>query len=284
MRSICIKTNTPQIITYISNEIAQLKCEEIQYSINTFSNYDNIILHYSGKDISLFIQTISHILSFTVIDEFEENIFIQLLNRHYCYFGKNEISTILSNCFSVLADDFNELFNKKFNLLQNSFSEYLLENKAIILDGFVTFRLKEYFNVLDTILTEAINIFLIEKEYTDFVSLLREYISEELPLYDIIHLVYSPEDNSISLFDDNYNILPVNKDIQNIKYLSDISFSTNDLVLNTLLSNIPKKLIIHVPNGGINEFISTLILIFNTRTSICSNCKLCCKTNSLHLN
>ena len=61
----------------------------------------------------------------------------------------------------------------------------------------------------------------------------------------------------------------------NAKYLSDISFSSNDYALNALLNLTPKKLIIHVMDGTSDEFINTLKLIFENRYEVCNSCELC---------
>jgi len=50
--------------------------------------------------------------------------------------------------------------------------------------------------------------------------------------------------------------------------LSDISFSNNDYILNTLLSILPSKIIIHLQNNYIDEFINTLALIFENKVEI----------------
>ena len=59
------------------------------------------------------------------------------------------------------------------------------------------------------------------------------------------------------------------------KYLSDISFSNNDYVLNTLLNLIPKKIYIHLIDNNTDEFINTVKLIFENRVKICSDCSIC---------
>ena len=41
----------------------------------------------------------------------------------------------------------------------------------------------------------------------------------------------------------------------NAKYLSDISFSSNDIALNSLLNLLPKKIYIHLVDNKIDEFI-----------------------------
>ena len=59
------------------------------------------------------------------------------------------------------------------------------------------------------------------------------------------------------------------------KYLSDISFSSNDYMLNSLLTLLPRKIYIHLIDNCIDEFINTLNLIFEKRISICTNCNIC---------
>ena len=52
-------------------------------------------------------------------------------------------------------------------------NKYIKENKSIILTGFVSFRLKNYVLELDELIESAVNKFLIDKEYLEFVSLLK---------------------------------------------------------------------------------------------------------------
>ena len=51
----------------------------------------------------------------------------------------------------------------------------------------------------------------------------------------------------------------------NTKYLSDISFSSNDYVLNALLTILPNKIFVHLGNYSPDEFINTLMLIFEDK-------------------
>ena len=99
------------------------------------------------------------------------------------------------------------------------------------------------------------------------------YISSQNSNIDVIHLIYSDE-NSI-LLDKNKNIIPFSEDLLKTKYLSDISFSKNDYILNTLLNLLPKKIYIHIIHNYIDEFINTLSLIFENRVVICKDCDIC---------
>ncbi len=76
------------------------------------------------------------------------------------------------------------------------------------------------------------------------------------------------------LLDDKKDIIEFNNDLVYQKYLSDISFSSNDLALNLLLTLLPQKLYIHVLDEE-DDFINTLKLIFDSRVYICTDCDLC---------
>ena len=47
--------------------------------------------------------------------------------------------------------------------------EYVKENKSLVLDGIVNFRVKEYVKILDNVVDTGVNQYIIEKEYTIFI-------------------------------------------------------------------------------------------------------------------
>lgn len=273
MKSICIKTNNSNLLDYLLNELNYIEIEPIIISSNQFKNYKNIIIHYRGNDDNEFIHELSCILSCLVIDELEENILKNILQKNYFYFNFNERKRILEICFDIFASDFNEIFDKKYNCLIKDFTTYLSDNKSIVLTGFINFRIKDYLSILENIVDEAVNNFVIEKEYFEFVSLLKMYVNSQKSTCNLIHLIYNNE-NSI-LLDENKDIINVSDDIFKAKYLSDISFSSNDYALNTLLTLIPKKIYIHLINNCVDEFIHTLGLIFENRIELCTDCNIC---------
>ena len=273
MKSICIKTNNSNLLNYLLNELDYLEIEPIYISLNEFKNYKNIIVHYRGNDNKKFIHEISCILSCLVIDELEESLLKKIILKNYFYFNYNERKHILDMCFDIFADDFNTYFDKKYNCLISAFEDYLTINKSIVLTGFINFRIKDYMSILEDIVDEAVNTFIIEKEYFEFVSLLKMYISSQPSNCEIVHLIYN---NEISiLLDESKNVINISDDIFKAKYLSDITFSSNDYALNSLLTLLPKKIYIHLIDNCVDEFIHTLGLIFEDRVEICTDCNIC---------
>lgn len=273
MKSVCIKTNNSNLLNYLLNEFKYIDIEPIYFNLNEFKNYKNIIIHYMGNENDRFIHEISCVLSCLVIDELEESFLKRILLKNYFYFDSNEKKRILDICYDNFANDFNIYFDKKYNCLIKSFETYFTNNKSIILSGFINFRLKDYLSILEDVVDEAVNSFIIEKEYFEFVSLLKMYINSQTSNCELIHLVYNNE-NSI-LLDENKNIINISDDIFKAKYLSDITFSSNDYALNGLLTLLPKKIYIHLVDNCVDEFIHTLGLIFENRVQICSDCNIC---------
>lgn len=273
MRSLCIKTNNSDLITYLLNEFTNLDLDHIYFSENEFKLYKNVIIHYSGNDTSLFLSQIASVLSFLVIDEQEEDLLKRSILQNYFYFDASERNEILSICFDIMADDFSALFDKKFHLLYDAFYNFLSSHKAIVLNGFVNFRLKDYFSYLDDIVNEAVNRFVIEKEYMEFISLLKLYINSQGYGCDAVHVVFSSSESL--LLDENKNLIVMKDDIFKAKYLSDITFSSNDYILNSLLTLLPKKIYVHLVEDTIDEFINTLQLVFEKRVYLCTDCNIC---------
>jgi putative sporulation protein YtxC len=274
MKSLCIKTNNSNLLNYLLNELKNTNFKNICFSENEFKIYKNIIIHYTGNDNFLFLSKISSILSFLVIDELEENLLRRLIIQNYFYFDNAEIKKIISICFDIMADNFSEIFDKKFKTLHNIFYQFLSTHKSLILNGFINFRLKNYILILDEIVNEAVNSFIIEKEYKEFISLLKLYINSQPYGCKLVHIIFSSSESV--LLDENKKQITVDDDIFKAKYLSDISFSSNDYILNSLLTLLPKEIYIHIIDGyTTNEFIDTLKLIYENRIHLCTDCNIC---------
>lgn len=275
MKSLCIKTNNQKSIEYLLNKINELNLENIYYSYRQFKIYKNIIIHFSEKDEKKVIQKISKILASLVVEDFEIDIIQAIIFGEYFYFNQSERQQIAEITIEDLYDNEEALYPhaKAFEILENTFYEYLSFNRSIVLKGFITFRIKNYIEILVDQIDKSVNKLLIQREYNEFIALLKMYINTETSHTDIIHIIYS---NSKSiLLDKNKNVIDINSDIFGAKYLSDISFSSNDYALNTLLTLLPEKVYIHLIDNTIDEFITTLKLIFENRVIYCTDCNIC---------
>lgn len=271
MKSFCIKTNHIDTIDYLLNELENIKLEHVYYRPSQFKLYQNVIIHYTGENTDKFYNILASLLSKSILTFYEQPIMNSILNLNYFYFSEYEKKQILENAEELLESGSNESFIRKENLFLSTLA-YIMEHKSILLDGFVNFRIQEYITILDDTIDLAVNKFLIEREYSEFIHLLKLYINSKECETGVTHLIYSNGESI--LLDDKKNIISITDNIFNAKYLSDITFSSNDYALNTLLTILPEQINIHLLDPK-DEFINTLELIFDDRIKFCTDCNLC---------
>lgn len=269
MISICLKSNNIRSLNYLENCLDQITFPQIYYSQKKFNIYKNLIIHYTGNDLDNFYDIFSNILSKYIIENYEKSFINQQLKFDFFYFSTDEKKMIQTTTIQNLNSKLNK--KQKNSIINNCIKSYFLEHSSCVLDGFINFRLFNYKNFINLILENTINDYILKKEYAEYVNLLYEYISIQEPQSENIHLIYGTD--SKLLLDSSKNVITDTTNPQ--IYLSDFSFSSNDFILNSLLSLLPKKLYIHLNNIEEDNFINFLKLIFKDRFIICNNCNIC---------
>lgn len=272
MKSFCIKNNNENILNYLLTKIENINIDDIYISKNKFKYYKNIIIHYKGKQNDEFIKKLSYILTECVIKFYENKLIKRVVSSDYFYFNEIDRGYILKNCEEILNKDETKDFEYRKEKIYESCVDYVKENKFFILDGFVNFRLFEYKNQLSEVVEIAVNKYIIDKEYKEFIQLLQGYINSQKSKTGTIHVIYSK--NSPIMLDEDERVIVYEERFMQPKYLSDISFSSKDYCLNELLNLLPRKIILHLIVEP-DEFINTLQLIFKGRIIICKECNIC---------
>lgn len=261
MKTICIKTNNICAIDYLLNKLNTINIDGIKISSHLFNTYNNIFVHYKGNQIHLFMTEISNILSSLVIDIYEPLITKKIILRKSLYFDTIEQNQLFKQINNNIASL--EHFSLRKLTLFNTFLDFLKYENKLFLKGFITFRLNNYVGKLSEQIESSINEFIIDKEYNDFVSLLNLYVNSEESKIESVHLIYTNKEPI--LLDKNNKPIECDINLTNAKFLSDITFSQADVIFNTLLNIIPKKIYIHLNNKKKDEFINTLELVFENR-------------------
>ena len=273
LKSFCIKTNNKKVLNYLLNSFEKSGLENLYISCLHFKLYDNIIFHYKGENIDLFYKIFSERISSCIIKFYEKKIVKHIINCNYFYFTTIEQNKIFDIVINYLNNnELNECSIRKSSI-EISCIEYFSNNKSCILNGFVDFRLKDYIKLIDCIVDLAVNKFVIDREYSEFIDLLQCYISSKKCNSNLVHLVYKSHQST--LLDEFKSPISLDNTILDSKYVSDISFSSNDYTLNALLTLLPQKIYIHLIDNTEDEFINTLKIIFDNRIFICNNCNIC---------
>lgn len=164
MKSFCIKTNSNQKKNFLLKQLEEIHLNDFYISCYEFKIFKNIIIHYTGENIINFQKELSKKIANTIVKFYDEELLNRIIKKNYFYLSDTEQETINRISYKILnaskvSDNFGE------EILSELIYEYVNENKKMILDGFVNFRIKEYIETLDYIVELAVT------SYLNFIDL-----------------------------------------------------------------------------------------------------------------
>lgn len=238
--------------------------------INTFTenNFNTLKLHASS------------VLSDYIVKYYEEKLLIRIINMNYCYFSAPEKKQILKHAINHINSNNNDLKYEisqvdRKEIILKKIIEYLDTSNEIILDGFVNFRMKEYIKELEDVVDKAVDSFLMEKEYQEFIKLLRYFVDIQEPKMEAVHIISL--DNKYLILDNRYNEITndcIKEFLNEIPDEGEINY--DDLLVSSLITMAPLRIYIHFSEKIKNrELLETIKNVFINKVIICTGCQIC---------
>jgi len=161
------------------------------------------------------------------------------------------------------------------NAILNKLLDYIATTDMIIIKGFIMFRLKDYLVELAEIVDKAVDSFLLEKDYNEFILLLRRLTKTNESKVDFVHVVFYPE-GFFKLFDKRRKVIKSGLLEKAGDEQDQEELSYDDLLINLLVSLVPKKIIFHSCGNERTAVVKKMIRdIFSGQLKECTGCYLC---------
>lgn len=199
----------------------------------------------------------------------------RLLRLNYAYFDHDEQQSIIQSAYRHLNTCSKVLYHQVYSAL----TEYLISNNQINLEGFIRFRVKEFWTFLQDVVDTAVDEYLAEQEYQEFVKLLHYFVELQEPKIDLINVIVDQPEN--------FQILNSEGNVIQTEYLEGIileigcdELDFEDFLISALITIAPAKIILHICHGKRIE--KTILSIFGSRVCVCNGCSLCnhlCKSH-----
>lgn len=288
--SIGVSDSAENIVQQIDKELQQLKDKSINYSIEEVDTQgavsvicnleEETYISKKSNKYELLKYHVSNALADHVIQQYEEKLLVRIINSNYGYFSSAEKKEILRISLKTIRNEdkvfFNTLFQiRRRNMIVKKLMEYFEGSSDIILDGFVNFRLKEYIKELEEVIDNAVDDFLIEREYKEFIRLLRYFVEIQDSKFNFVHVIMQ-NDNKYILLDEKKKEI-TNECLQEfLTELPDTEINHDDLLVSSLITLAPKSIIIHNWERFKNQkLLDTIKNVFTGKVVLCSGCNIC---------
>lgn len=154
MKSVCIKTISKDKANYLISKFEKLPMN-IYISYYRFKTFDNVIIHYSEDNVKQFYEIVAAIIKKCIEKFYEDEFIIKNVKDNYFYLSSLEREYICEITRKVLELP-DEKIGYKNKILNEIIYNYIIENKSIVLEGFVNFRIKDYKEILDKIIEVSV--------------------------------------------------------------------------------------------------------------------------------
>ena len=202
---------------------------------NIFCDKNHIYAIMDLSNSCEFLRYIKALAAF-IIEKYETKILKRIINKNY-----PEIPNVTVREIIKLNKD--ETIRERKRVVEEILKGYFLENNSANVEGIVNFRLARYKKILNEMAEKLVDNYYLNREYDDFIQLLRYFISVQSVRANIIYILVN--DNSM------YSILDENMcDVTNEILLELVpkdeveNISFDDLLISMLISIAPKKIVV----------------------------------------
>ncbi len=227
-------------------------------------------------------------LADAIVCDVAKGLVARTVRERYPYFDDAEQEKIVACAAAALArrggdreggagadrdrDEESRAFTRRRNEVLFRVLDYLDTASCLVLGGFVRFRLKGFVEELREAADAAVDDYMIEREYNEFIRLLKYFVDIQEPKLDEVHVVVRPGglfrllDSDGKVVDNDYLEGLTPEFVE-----TDVDYE--DLLMSALISVSPRRIVLHLGRGeGVAD---TVRRVFEGRVSVCPGCRLC---------
>lgn len=185
-------------------------------------------------------------ISGEIMNNYEKPLLKKITENEFPYAPQGEKAEIfnlaLKHASAQSPDAMDTIhYERRKALIEEQALDYLKENSFIIINGFVNFRLEEYKNELRNLCHDAAEELYAMREYDEFMNMLRFFVSVQAPKEQVVHLIKTK--GVMRIHNKRH------RDITDVyceeSIFSEEGFTEEDIILSTLITIAPRKIIIH---------------------------------------
>lgn len=219
---------------------------------------------------------VANVIADLILNVVTKEMLNRIIRQEYTFFSPQERASILAEALSILnlREQVNGIPYRIYrrNQILAKVLRHLEEYNQLILEGFLRFQLKDYYEELKDAAERAVDRFMLQREYDEFIRLLRYFVDIQPPRIEEVNVLVKGG-GMFSLLDEEGQ--PVEHE-QLRAVLTDMGpeeIDYEDLLLSALITISPARVILHVIERL--EVQETIERVFGDRVVICPGCPIC---------
>ncbi|GCL72945.1 putative sporulation protein YtxC [Paenibacillus naphthalenovorans] len=222
------------------------------------------------------------VLADYVLEEEERELLLKIIKQDFNYKQDDEVEGILAFCRQVLYGEGEwgegagqtEAYLRRKQKIISEFYEYLEVYTEFDLNGFLRFRLHAYKDELRDVVEYAIDEFVMDRQYQEFISLLQYFVYIQEAKIPFVHLIHKGGSDFLLLNEQMESMETPEMDAVVTVEMLEREINFEDMIISTLITVSPQQIYIHTREPEL-QVIKTIKQIFENRVELCGYCRLC---------
>ena len=223
----------------------------------------------SDQDLRrLFRRRLANLTASMIFDEVEEALVLDTLRTRHPELGEEEVAAVSEYAVALLNEGVGGVLEPSIRLREVAadVEEYLCDANALVIEGFIRFRMKEYMEELKRSAEEALVRFMAEREHREFVRLLKYFVDIQDQRQEIVHVVRTKE-NRFELRSSEGQRVPGDYVDTLASDVLGEGVDVADLLISALITVAPRRVVLHFePDSATAE---TIDAVFEGRVERC---------------
>ncbi|MFF2480707.1 putative sporulation protein YtxC [Paenibacillus sp. NPDC058071] len=218
-----------------------------------------------------------------IVTEMEPHILSAIIRRKYREHYAVDAPMIEKYCHELLhGSEWDGLGTKFLDAdkqrrklkVSEEIEHYLQGHTSLHLDGFTMFRLQPYRKELAEIVDYALDEYVLDKQYQEFISLLKYFVGLQESKVPLVHLVHKGNHEFVMYNEKFQPFEPKPHSDRMVAEMLETEMNIEDMVISSLIAVSPKQIMIHTRQSDM-QVIRTIETIFDNRVSVCLQCVDC---------
>jgi len=228
-----------------------------------------------GMVQKIYLYYLANTLAETILLHWEKDYVVQMLRKRH-YLKQENWQLLLNKALDYLNKGLGQVRGYRDNRKTSLVTQILncLGHSAVFdIEGFLRFRAHDYKSEVNKAVEFAIDEYVVQKEYLEFIQLLKHFVDSQKPRLECLHVGMTPL-GKFHLYN-NEGVKVTRQFLEDYQLDNVNELGYEDLLVSALIAVAPREVTLHIRYEGYKDTLQTIRNVFGDRVHDCQGCSLC---------